>query len=547
MRSRWIVGLVLCTAFILPGRSRCEDATPSLVVKIKSIEGLIQDVKYLAELAGVGEEIKQVDELLNSFKSEQGLGGIDTKKPMGMYGRLTDDVQNSPLLVMLPIVDEKAFLQFLGNFEIKAEKDKDGVYTVENIPNAPLPVTLYFRFANNYCYITINEKENIAKSKLPDPKKVLTVDESVISVSVRIADMPDLVKQLLVTNLENMFAELKEKQDDNEPASLTKLKEKIAELGTARIQNLLTDGESMALRLALDTKKDDLFIEAAFKAKSGSQLAKEMIEAGKTPTLFGSLAQKTDTMNVRLTATLPDELKKVLGPAVDDLIASVIKEETDQVKQALMKPALEKIAPTLKAGKIDIAMSMHGPNKDGHYTIVMGVRVEDGLGIESFVRDAIKNLPENERKNVKVDMAKVGSANIHEINLGDSMDSEMKNLIGKPEAYLAFRKDQAVLAMGPDALNRVKAVVAAKPSTATMMSFKIAFSRAIGLSKADPKTKKMVEVAEKVFGENPAGTDVMSITGEMTDTLRVRFGMKAKLIKLFAELGKEGIGGGEDK
>lgn len=544
MPSRWIVGLVLCTAFALPGSVQA-DAPPSLVVKLKSIDGLLEDVKYLGELAGAGDEIQQINELLNSFKSDQGLGGIDTSKPWGLYGSLTDDVQNSPLLVLLPIKDEKAFLEFLGNFEIRPEKDKDGVYTIENIPNAPLPVTLYFRFANHYCYITINEKSNIDKGKLPDPKKALPADDSVISISARIAELPDLAKQLLVTNLENMLGELKEKQSDDEAESVTRLKEKVADFLTARVQMLLTDGESLTLRLAMDSKKDDMFVEAAFKAKSGSALAKEMIEAGKSPTLFAQWAEKTDAMNLRLTATLPDEVKKMLGPVVDDFIQSTLKEETDQIKQALMKAGLDKIAPTLKSGKIDAAMTMRGPDKNGHYTAIVGLRVQDGMGIESFVRDVIKNLPPNERSKVKTDAAKVGSANIHQIKV-DEMEKESKELFGTTDVLVGFRDDMAVLGFGPEAMNALKAALQAKSSTAPMLSLNASMSRAVGLSKADPGTAKMIEIAKDVFGKNPAGTDLISISGEMTDTLRLRIGMKAKLIKFFAKSAEAGIGGGED-
>lgn len=545
MPSRWIVGLVLCTVLAVPGGVHA-DAPPALVIKVKSIDGILQDVKYIAGLAGVGEEIQQVDELLNSFKSDQGLGGIDTTKPWGLYGSLSDDVQNSPLLIMLPIKDEKTFLEFLGNFEIRPEKDKDGIYTIENIPNAPLPVTLYFRFANKYCYLTINEKGNIAKEKLPDPKKALPEDDSVVTISARIAELPDLVKQLLVTNLENMLGELKEKQSDDEPESVTKLKEKLADLLTARVQMLLTDGESLTLRLAMDASKDDMFVEAAFKAKSESALAKEMIAAGKSPTLFAQWANKTDAMNMRLTAMLPDELKKMLGPVVDDFIKSSVKEETDQIKQALMKAGLEKIAPTLKSGKIDAAMSMRGPDSNGHYSLLVGLRVQDGMGIESFVRDVIKNLPPSERDKVKTDVAKVGSANIHQITV-DEMEKESKELFGTTNILVGFRDDMAVLGFGPDAMNALKSALQATPSTASMLSLNASVSRAVGLSKADPDSAKMIKIAEDVFGKNPAGTDLITISGEMTDTLRLRIGMKGKLIQFGAKTSEAGIGGGGDK
>jgi hypothetical protein len=548
MRPRWFLGLVACVALSLPQLGRSADAPPSIVLKVKSIDGLVRDVKYVAEQIGLGDEVKQVDEMLNSFKSEQGLGGIDTTKPIGLYGRLTDDVQNSPIMVMLPIVDEKAFLQFLGNFEIKAEKDKDGVYTVENIPNAPLPVTLYFRFANKYCYITINEKDNIAKSKLPDPKKVLTPDDSILALTFRLADMPDILKQLLLTNLENMLAEWKENHGKDESPAMAKLREKFVELVGSQSQRLFNEGETMTLRLAMDPSKDDMFIESSVTAKPGSNLAKDMKAAGDTSTLFSGIAQKTDAMNFRLTATLPAELTKALEPAVDDLLATLVKEEENQVNQALLKALLEKIAPTLKSGKIDAAMSIRGPNKNNQYDLLVGTRVEKGKAIEAFVKDAVKNLPENEKKIFNIDVAKVGPANIHEIQLGENADEEFRKMFGTSNAYLALRDDLAILAFGSDALKAIKSAADAKPTKASStVALNAALTRLAILGEANQDPAKLAKIAKKVFGSNPAGSDVLSISSDLTEGFRIRIGMKMKLIRYFGELAKEEMNGGADK
>src|SRR5437870_4975138 len=144
MRKRLFVGLAALAVLILPAAARADDKAPSLVIKVKSIDGLLHDLKYLGELAGKGEELKQADEMLKAFTNEQGLGGIDMKRPIGIYGSLSENIEQSAVVILLPIADEKAFLQFLGNFEIKPEKGDDGVYTVGNVPNVPLPLTLYF-------------------------------------------------------------------------------------------------------------------------------------------------------------------------------------------------------------------------------------------------------------------------------------------------------------------------------------------------------------------------------------------------------------------
>src|SRR5205823_24272 len=131
---------------------------------------------------------------------------------------------------------------------------------------------------------------------------------------------------------------------------------------------------------------DDITIDASFKAKAGSQLAKDMESAGKGESLFGGLATKDDAISGNITVTLPDEVKKALAPAIDDLIKEGLEQEKDQIKKALAKAALEKISPTLKAGEIDGGVSIRGPDKDGHYTFVGGLRVKDGKGIETFLR-----------------------------------------------------------------------------------------------------------------------------------------------------------------
>src|SRR5260370_30314908 len=84
--SRVLLGLVAA-----PGQAKAADdkppakGLPALIVRTKSIDGLIDDFKYLAELAGKSEEAKQFDEMI---KNAGGLEGIDKKKPIALYGHL---------------------------------------------------------------------------------------------------------------------------------------------------------------------------------------------------------------------------------------------------------------------------------------------------------------------------------------------------------------------------------------------------------------------------------------------------------------------------
>src|SRR5436305_15246966 len=63
MRKRLFVGLAALAVLVLPALARADDKAPSIVLKLKSIDGLLHDLKYLGELAGKGEELKQADEM----------------------------------------------------------------------------------------------------------------------------------------------------------------------------------------------------------------------------------------------------------------------------------------------------------------------------------------------------------------------------------------------------------------------------------------------------------------------------------------------------
>ena len=78
--------------YLPPEAVRPPVVTDALVVSFKSLDGLIADAKYVAELAGRSEEAAQFEKMFkNQFGGPKGLEGIDPKKPIGLYARLSPD------------------------------------------------------------------------------------------------------------------------------------------------------------------------------------------------------------------------------------------------------------------------------------------------------------------------------------------------------------------------------------------------------------------------------------------------------------------------
>jgi hypothetical protein len=539
MQKRLLLGLAAFAMVLAPCGVRADDQkAPSIVIRLKSIDGLLKDVRYIGGLAGQAEQLKQLDEVLKMYSTKDGLQGVDIKRPIGMYGSMTAGLQDSPAVVLLPIADEKVFTDFLGTLPIKVEKDKDGVYSIENIPNVPLPI--FLRFANKYAYITVNDKENIAKNKLLLPEKVLPADDAVLAISAGIGDLPDIAKQIALGQVENLLAGLKAKEP-NEPEWVTKFKEKALDVVADHIKAILNDGEQVSVRIAVNEARDDISVDLAFKAKEGSALAKELASVGAGKSLFAGLAGKEDAIRVIASVMLPDEIKKLIGPAVDDLAKQLIEHEKDQVKQALMKAAIERIVPTVKAGEIDAGVFVRGPDGEGHFTAVGGLKVKEGKGIDGFLRDFVKNIPDKDKGKVTLDVDSAGEMKIHKA-LIDEMDADAKKVFGSGTVYLGISDDRILLGLGPDALKAVKSAAEAAPGSAPGLSAMVSMSRAANLEKKEPQPPK---IAREVFGASPDGNDTVTVRGQPGPSSNLSIRIKGKVIQFVARTSGNAAAGAE--
>src|SRR6059058_3199935 len=97
---------------------------PTLTVRLPALDDLIADLRYLADQAGRGEEAKQFEKLIKTLAGEKGIEGLDPKKPLGLYAYLGSAGIDSQVVLMLPIADQKAFLDRLDAFGIKAKENK---------------------------------------------------------------------------------------------------------------------------------------------------------------------------------------------------------------------------------------------------------------------------------------------------------------------------------------------------------------------------------------------------------------------------------------
>src|SRR5262249_54138365 len=111
-RLPWLALLAL-VALPAPALAQEKPEPPALVVRVRSLENLFQSGKLLSEAAGKGEVLKQIEDLIKSKAGPKGLAALDARRPLGLYARVGKDLSDLHAVLLVPVADEKGFLELL--------------------------------------------------------------------------------------------------------------------------------------------------------------------------------------------------------------------------------------------------------------------------------------------------------------------------------------------------------------------------------------------------------------------------------------------------
>ncbi|HEV3116071.1 MAG TPA: hypothetical protein VGY58_03405, partial [Gemmataceae bacterium] len=369
LRRRFLFLAVLGLALAAPLRAAdTASAPPTVVVRLRSLESLIANVKYLASLSAKPDDAKKLDPLIAMVNALQ---GIDSKRPIGFYG-IADpggNPQDSTGVALLPVTDEKSFLGALEKFNLKSAKDEDGIYT---ITAEKLPIPVFLRFANGYAYLSAQSNEPLQKDKLLPSSKVFSESyPELLSLTLRVDQIPDNVRQLIIVGVDARLANL----DDEGPKGENKEQHEHRVRGAKEVAKhfvtFLNEGAEVSLRLDINRNAKQITVELSAAGKPGSSVAAHIKDLGKSQSLFAGLAGTDAALNAIVHADLPEPVRDLLGKVVHDAMQNLAKEK-DATKRAHGEKILKALTPTVKSGELDAAVSLRGPGDNKLYTLVAG-------------------------------------------------------------------------------------------------------------------------------------------------------------------------------
>jgi hypothetical protein len=502
MRTRsWPCGALLCVlALAVSAPSRAAEPEPGLIIRVKSLDGLIEDAMYLAKAVGQEEKAKEIEKALLAQAGDKGLKGFDRTRPIGLYGTVGQFGIDSTVVAMIPVKDEDAVLGLLENLNVKAEKGDDGIYSVSG---GQVPV--FFRFANNYAYVTGLNKDALDKAKLAAPADVLPAHETAaVTVIARLDRIPEGIKKQAIDKMHDQIKEDQEKRKPNETEAQHALGVELGNETAQFIASVLQEGRTLEARLELDRAKKELVLQTSLDAVPDSKLATTLQHLGEQQSLFTGLAANHPALFVLGHLSLPQQSLKPLGEAIDDSIKQGLAKESDKTKREQAEKLARALVPTLKSGEFDGGVVLRGPSAGKTYTVVAGLKVKEGAALEKTLRQLIDDLPAEQRKAVHLDAAKAGEVSLHRIDVAEHLGEDAKKAFGpEAEAYVAFRADAVLFALGVDALAALKEAVALEHRPAPYVLVDLAMAHLAPLmEKENPGAVKAAAEAFKEPGQD---------------------------------------------
>ncbi len=535
MRFRLFAALAALTLTTGFASAQPKDAGPTVEVRLRSVNDLVDKFEYVAGLAGKDDAVKQVRELIKVLSADgKGIEGIDPKQPIGAYVTLAKDVENSPIVVMIPIADKDQFINALkARLDVDAKKADDGTYAVPLQLPQGAKFDLRVRFANGYLYASPKAQDLDVKA-LITPKVFFAQDDgAVASLKVHIDRIPADLKTFVMGQLELGINTERKKNADTESAAEKRFKNLVFDALLAGFKGLTDDGKELSVKLFADAKTDEISAEVALTAKSGSATAKNFAALGsKTSVPAGIVASANPVARANVKITITDGMKKEYAAAIDDLLADVLKKAPADQEQ-LVKQLIDAVGPTLKAGELDIAASLTGPNAKGHYGVMAAFTVAEGKKIEQLVKDV--SVFAGGAADFTFDSAKVGDFNLHKIDVKQNSDA-LEKLFGTSIVWLAVSDKCIAISIEADGAT-IKKALAAKAIKVSVASFDVSVAKLIPMMQPDLKPDELKALLKDAFGEgSPAGKDTIGVSVEGGDKLSIKFKVKGKALRAFAGL-----------
>ena len=470
-------------------------ADPAIVVSVKSVEELLDDVTYIGEVIDKPDIGETFNALIGQMTQGKGLIGVDQTRPVGGFLVITEQGQPMPPVVFIPVKSEKQFTELLGMFFPEISKTKSGLVTLKG-PLLSFPVV--GKFQDGYFFASQTAPALI---DLPAPADFVNAKAD-IAVELLLSKIPEPLKQAFLQQVAVTAENAVDRPSEPAEALGYDLGRKLA---LDSMISTVTDGDRLTLALNIDAEEGKFALDLGVSAVVGTNMAKSLAVYGQEGSKFAELLPADSLMTLTfatpLSQDIGDALGKLMEVAGEQAQAEI--ENDANLKTAAEKKVAKDIATellsvmsaTFKAGRIDFAVAVGGESEED-MTVLAFAKIVAGNKVNGIVDRLAAELKKESPKSegLKFNVATIGTAKIHEAT--PSEEKEATNPIKGP-VYLGIGDDFLLISGGGESLETAKAsaaklvagkAVGIRPKSRTAksrapISLRMKLSKALALSK----------------------------------------------------------------
>lgn len=536
----FLLALTLLASAAPAAKAQTESAVsqPVVVATFSGYAELKRDLEYLGALSGNPDMAKGLEQLLMLFTQNQGLAGLDQKRPWGAALSIGDN-GNYPALVFLPVDDLKQLLDALAAAVGEAVEAGEGVFEIKR-ENA----TVYLKQQGEWAYAA-QQKPDL--DKLPeDPLTLLggLQEEYDLAIAANVQNVPQGLRDMAVFMIrQGMEQSLQQSADPDDEQS--QLQQQLARNQLDQLVKAVNELDKITLGVSIDAENNHSFIDLGLTGVPGSDLAKQLsestVEGGASK--FSGFLQPGAVLSLHLNSAVSETDRQQTEAALGNLRSQIMDEiDKDQdlddaqakakIKQLAGK-VLDVLQQTLKKGQINAGLAVVG---EGPLTLVAGIAVADGGQLEKVAKDFI-NLAADDPNGPKPKLNAAEYKGIHFHTLAvpapDDEGSEwIKQYVGETiDVAVGFGADRLYVAVGKDGIDRLKQAIdtSAAPATSSAelppMKLSLALGPVMKLISAhqggNPGAEMLVQQLKQ------SGKDHLNVTVEPLDN-GVRYRIEAE-------------------
>jgi hypothetical protein len=445
------LGVVIGSPWLALGQSSSAN-DPAVVIAVKNISAQLDDIKYLGEKAGFGDEVAMLPFMVRGM-----MPGIDMRKPAGVA--VWFEGEDPVALAMVPVSDIEQLWEHLFNLGVNV--DEDGNFYHVETPLADIVV----RVQNGYAFVS-DSKSNL--TTLPDnPDGLLGKigQDYMLGAKVFVQRIPEGLREMAIAQMQQGFEQALEEMDDG---SLGDLQREANEIQINQLIEMVENSDTLELGLGVQRASNHLVFDFSFTGLPESKMAQQAAATSGKTSKFTRFLMDSAAMNMNGFGVILEDDQRTLKAMLANLRQTAMSEVEDgnmnRDEVALVKDLLsdmfELINGTVESGYMDfggtVMLDEQGAN------LVAGGALANPATFDRMVAKFSEMAKTQNEVAIDVRDANVAGVALKQmiVTLPADVDQELIDMVGDKITILMGRQGEAAfVAAGSDPVSAFEAVM----------------------------------------------------------------------------------------